>query len=83
MFGQWLARRSAVLSPMPTTAGAAQETAIMEPTARIRIIPKEAMKGTRKTLYPATQAKQAKAEVRGDRATVKPIYDATPFPPLN
>jgi len=83
MFGQWLARRSAVLSPMPTTAGAAQETAIMEPTARIRIIPKEAMKGARKTLYPATQVKHARAEVRGDRATVKPIYDATPFPPLN
>ena len=71
-----------MLSPMPTTAGAFQETAIIEPTARIKIIPKEAIKGTRKTLYPATHAKQDKAEVRGDRAAVKPIYDATPFPPL-
>ena len=83
MFGQWLAKTRAVLSPMPVTAVASHERAIMEPAARTKIIPREAIKGTRKTLYPAIHTRQDKAAVRGDRAAVKPIYDPTPFPPLN
>ena len=68
---------------VPMTGRASHDTAIIEPADRTMIMPREAIKGTRKTLYPATQTRQDKAEARGERAAVKPIYDPTPFPPLN